>query len=151
MKYIKSKLSHQLLSTIIIAFSIILISVGIILPNTMLPIYEKNLYNYLKQPLDFLDEDIIDNSISSEIGYIYVYNDVLSYSDNFNELVKNGKVSDFLSLIKGTYGNFYYRGQKYYYYTTEKMKGYKDGTENSRCNRTDQTFPSERRGRCRIR
>ena len=48
MKYIKSKLSHQLLSTIIIAFSIILISVGIILPNTMLPIYEKNLYNYLK-------------------------------------------------------------------------------------------------------
>ena len=118
MKYIKSKLSHQLLSTIIIAFSIILISVGIILPNTMLPIYEKNLYNYLKQPLDFLDEDIIDNSISSEIGYIYVYNDVLSYSDNFNELVKNGKVSDFLSLIKGTYGNFYYRGQKYYYYTT---------------------------------
>lgn len=118
MKYIKSKLSHQLLSTIIIAFSIILISIGIILPNTMLPIYEKNLYNYLKQPLDFLDEDIIDNSISSEIGYIYVYNDVLSYSDNFNELVKNGKVSDFLSLIKGTYGNFYYRGQKYYYYTT---------------------------------
>ena len=67
MKYIKSKLSHQLLSTIIIAFSIILISVGIILPNTMLPIYEKNLYNYLKQPLDFLDEDIIDNSISSEL------------------------------------------------------------------------------------
>ena len=79
MKYIKSKLSHQLLSTIIIAFSIILISVGIILPNTMLPIYEKNLYNYLKQPLDFLDEDIIDNSISSEIGYIYVYNCGIPY------------------------------------------------------------------------
>ena len=118
MKYIKSKLSHQLLSTIIIAFSIILISVGVILPNTMLPIYEKNLYNYLKQPLDFLDEDIVDNSISSEIGYIYIYNDVLSYSDNFDELVKYGKVEQFLSLINKTYGNFYYHGQKYYYYTT---------------------------------
>lgn len=118
MKYIKSKLSRQLLSTIIVAFSIILVSVGIILPNTMLPIYEKNLYSYLKQPLNFLDEEIVDSGISSEIGYIYNYNGTISYSDNFDDLVKNGKVEQFLSLIKGTYGNFYYRGQKYYYYTT---------------------------------
>lgn len=119
MKYIKSKLSYQLLSTIIIAFSIILISMGVVLPNSMLPIYEKNLYHYLKQPLDFVDEDIVDNSISSQIGYIYVYNHIVSYSDNFNELVKNGNVEHFLSFVRGTYGNFYYRGQKYYYYTND--------------------------------
>lgn len=118
MKYIKSKLSHQLLSIIIIAFSIILISVGIILPNSMLPIYEKNLYNYLKQPLDFVDEDIVDNSVSSQIGYIYIYNNIVSYSDNFENLVKSSNVKHFLSFMKDTYGNFYYRGQKYYYYTT---------------------------------
>ena len=118
MKYIKSKLSYQLLSTILVAFGIILISMGIILPNNMLPIYEKNLYNYLKQPLDFVNEDIVDNSISSEIGYIYIYNGVISHSDNFSDLVKSGNVEQFLAFIKGTYGNFYYRGQKYYYYTT---------------------------------
>ena len=118
MKWIKSKLSYQLLSTILVAFGIILISMGIILPNSMLPIYEKNLYNYLKQPLDFVNEDIVDNSISSEIGYIYIYNGIISYSDNFSDLVKSGNVEQFLSFIKGTYGNFYYRGQKYYYYTT---------------------------------
>lgn len=118
MKYIKSKLSYQLLSTIIIAFSIIIISMGVVLPNSMLPIYEKNLYHYLKQPLDFVDADIVDNSISSQIGYIYVYNKIISYSDNFNDLVKNGDVEQFLSFVKGSYGNFYYRGQKYYYYTS---------------------------------
>ena len=118
MKWIKSKLSYQLLSTILVAFGIILISMGIILPNSMLPIYEKNLYNYLKQPLDFVNEDIVDNSISSEIGYIYIYNGIISHSDNFSDLVKSGNLEQFLSFIKGTYGNFYYRGQKYYYYTT---------------------------------
>ena len=118
MKYIKSKLSHQLLSIILIAFSIIIISMGIILPNTMLPIYEKNLYNYLKQPLDFIDEDIVDNSISTQIAYIYIYNNVISYSDNFNSLVKGNNVEQFVSNMNSTYGNFYYHGQKYYYYTT---------------------------------
>lgn len=118
MKYIKSKLSRQLVSIVLIAFSIILISMGIVLPNSMLPIYEKNLFNYLKQPLDFVDADIVDNQISSQIGYIYVYDNIISHSDNFKILVKNGNVEQFLSFIKGTYGNFYYRGQKYYYYTT---------------------------------
>lgn len=118
MKYIKSKLSHQLLSIILIAFSTIIISMGIILPNTMLPIYEKNLYNYLKQPLDFVDEDIVDNSISTQIAYVYIYNNVISYSDNFSYLVKGNNVEQFVSNMKSTYGNFYYHGQKYYYYTT---------------------------------
>lgn len=118
MKYIKSKLSHQLLSIILIAFSTIIISMGIILPNTMLPIYEKNLYNYLKQPLDFVDEDIVDNSISTQIAYVYIYNNVISYSDNFSSLVKGNNVEQFVSNMKSTYGNFYYHGQKYYYYTT---------------------------------
>lgn len=122
MKYIKSKLSHQLLSIILIAFSIIIISIGIIIPNTMLPIYEKNLYNYLKQPLDFIDEDIVDNSISTQIAYIYIYNNNISYSDNFTSLVKGNNIELFISNMNNTYGNFYYHGQKYYYYTTTKDK-----------------------------
>lgn len=112
------KLSHQLLSIIIIAFSMIIISIGIVLPNSMLPIYEKNLYYYLKQPLDFVDEDINDNIISTEIGYVYIYNNVISYSDNFEYLVKTNNINSFIKLINKQYGNFYYLGKKYYYYTT---------------------------------
>ena len=112
------KLSHQLLSIIIITFSMILISIGIILPNSMLPIYEKNLYYYLKQPLDFVDEDINDSIISTEISYIYIYDNIVSYSDNFKDLVKTNNINKFIRLMDEQYGNFYYRGKKYYYYTT---------------------------------
>ena len=96
MKYMKSKLSRQLLMMIAISFGIIFLSLGIVLPNSMLPIYEKNLYHYLKQPLDFVDEGIVENAITSQIGYIYIYNQTISYSDNFQELVKDGEVKDFL-------------------------------------------------------
>ena len=58
MKYIRNKLSRQLFVVIALSFSIILISLGIILPKSMLPVYEKNLYNYLKQPLELVNEDI---------------------------------------------------------------------------------------------
>lgn len=120
MKNNKFKLSHQLLSIIIITFSMILISIGIILPNSMLPIYEKNLYNYLKQPLDFVDKDINTNIISTEIGYIYIYNNTISYSDNFKSLVKTNNINNIIGLIDKQYGNFYYLGKKYYYYTSGK-------------------------------
>ena len=55
MKYIRNKLSRQLFVVIALSFSIILISLGIILPKSMLPVYEKNLYNYLKQPLELVN------------------------------------------------------------------------------------------------
>lgn len=119
MKYIRSKLSRQLLSVILISFSIVLISMGILLPNSMLPIYEKNLYNYLKQPLDFVDEDIHYSSISNQIAYVYVYNNIVSRSDNFDSLIKIDSIEHLLTLMNRQYGNFYYRGQRFYYYTTD--------------------------------
>ncbi len=119
MKYIKNKLSRQLLLVVIVAFSIILISLGIILPNSMLPIYEKNLYNYLKQPLEFVNEDIEDNPISDEIGYIYIYNDIISVSDNVDKVIGVDNIYKVTKHMKNKYGKFLYKAHVYYYYTSD--------------------------------
>lgn len=118
MKYIRSKLSRQLLSIIVIIFGIIFLSLGIFLPNSILPILEKNIYNYLRQPLDFIDEDIESSSITTEIGYIYMYNDASSVSANFFDVVKTKNLSEVLQLLNGKYGKFLLRGKTYYYYTS---------------------------------
>ena len=64
----KRSLAEQLLYIYVIVISIIIISLGIILPNTLLPIYEENIYNYLKQPLEFISDNITSNKINSETG-----------------------------------------------------------------------------------
>ena len=117
MKYIKSKLSRQLFSVIVVSFSIILISLGVILPKSMLPIYEKNLYFYLKQPLELVNEDIEDNPISQDIGYIYMYDGILSVSENVEDIIGIKNISKVLKFFNQKYGKFIYEGEIYYYYT----------------------------------
>lgn len=117
MKYIKSKLSRQLLLVVGIAFSIILISLGVVLPKTLLPLYEKNLYDYLKQPLQLVGEDFKDNPISEEIGYIYIYNGVISVSDNISSIIKIDNFSKLVNYCDKEYGKFIYKTKVYYYYS----------------------------------
>ena len=117
MKYIKSKLSRQLLLIIAIALFIILISLGVILPRTLTPLYEKNLYEYLKQPLALVNEKVEDNKISSEVGYIYIYNDVVSMSDNINSIIKVDSAYKLTKYFSDDYGKFVYRAKVYYYYS----------------------------------
>ena len=67
-------LTEQLLFICVIILSIIVISLGVILPNNLIPIYETNVYNYLKQPLSFVKEeaDISDTIINTEPSTRYV-------------------------------------------------------------------------------
>ena len=51
---IKTTLYRQLISLAVIICGIIFISLGLLLPKLLLPIYEKNIYQYLKQPLEFI-------------------------------------------------------------------------------------------------
>ncbi|MDD3241582.1 MAG: HAMP domain-containing sensor histidine kinase [Bacilli bacterium] len=120
MKYIKSKLSRQLLSIIVITFSIILLSIGIILPHQLLPIYEKSLYNYLKQPLDFVNENIMDKPITTEMAYIYMYKNITSASDNIRNIIDIENISDVVKLTNKIYGKFNYNGSDYYYYVNDE-------------------------------
>lgn len=117
MKYVKSKLSRQLLLVVSIALTIILISLGIVLPQTLYPIYESNLYEYLKQPLELVNEKVEDNPISNETGYLYIYNDIISVSDNLSTIINIDDVYTLTKYFTSKYGKFFYKNKIYYYYT----------------------------------
>ena len=86
MKSIRNKLSRQLLLIIILIISLFYILIGVFLPRQLLPLYEKNIYEYLKQPLDFIDKENL-NTQDQEIGYIYIYNNNISISNNFTNII----------------------------------------------------------------
>ena len=111
------KLSHQLFLLILVVFAITFLMLGIILPQVVVPITEKNIYNYLKEPLEFIQSDIDKNLGDSEIAYIYKFGETSAYSENLHDLMKFKNVGEILSYIKDDYGRFVYRNQVYYYYT----------------------------------
>ena len=84
---IKKSLTAQLFLICIVILSIIIISLGIILPNNLVPIYEANVYDYLKQPLSFLqtEDDINDNKLTTEVAYVYIStSNIISVSNNIS-------------------------------------------------------------------
>lgn len=110
-------LPYQLIYICILIIGIIFITLGLILPKELLPIYEENIYNKLKQPLFFIsDTNDINNEGNSDIAYIYKINNNIYSSNNINDIV-NEFDSDFLLLIKNNYGRITYKNKLYYYYT----------------------------------
>ena len=63
----KPTLTEQLLLICALIIIIVIVSLGIILPKTLLPTYEENLYNYLKQSLTLLEKPE-NNQIDSDIA-----------------------------------------------------------------------------------
>ena len=116
MKYFTSTLSRQLLGIVVIIFGIILISVGFLLPNSLKPIYEKNLYNQLEQSLSFINENISSRIKKSEIAFIYIYNNKVSASDNLKDVISIDNKEDLQKYLTSSFGKFYYKGNTYYYY-----------------------------------
>ncbi len=111
------KLSHQLLILIVFIFAVVLLMLGIVLPQVVLPITEKNIYNYLREPLEFVQSDIDEDLISTEIAYIYQIGDTIAYSDNIHDIIPFRDVSEIMSDFTQDYGKFVYKHQTYYYYT----------------------------------
>lgn len=119
MRDLKSDLSKQLLEISAIIFGIVLFALGIILPNTLLPIYENNIYQYLKQPLELLDNGISENKLASDVVYLYVTadNEIIA-SDNFHKLFKRATPGQVLKYTNKEYGKINYHGNTYYYSTS---------------------------------
>ena len=115
----EASLTKQLISICILIVGIIFIALGIILPKELLPIYEENIYNKLKQPLIFVNdsEDINreDNDLETDIAYIYVRNNQILTSYNIDNVVFNYK-NDILKYITQRNGKFIYKNKLYYYY-----------------------------------
>ena len=123
---LKLSLTEQLLVVCIFILGIVVISLGIILPNDLIPIYETNVYNYLKQPLSFVhnEEDVTDmkktDIINTEIAYIYI-NDIsgtsISISDNLSDIIDINDIDELLSNfdLNQSEGKFKYKTTTYYY------------------------------------
>jgi len=115
----ETSLTKQLISICILIVGIIFIALGIILPRELLPIYEENIYNKLKQPLVFVNnsEDINkeNNELDTDIAYIYIINNSILTSNNINQVITNYN-KDILKYINNKNGKFIYKNKTYYYY-----------------------------------
>ena len=124
----KPKLTEQLLLVCILVVIIIVLSLGVILPQNLIPIYENNVYNYLKQPLSLVEdeEDINSDFIDTEVAYIYISNnfDSIKISENLEDVIDIKSVEKLLNNINYNTGNGKFRyGHKTYYYVTTSGLG----------------------------
>ncbi|MDD2518380.1 MAG: HAMP domain-containing sensor histidine kinase [Bacilli bacterium] len=118
MRVLKNNLINQLISIGIIIFGIIFISIGVILPKTMLPIYEKNIYNYLKQPLALMSFDPNTNVVADDVAYICIHDSKFVYiSSNLEEIIP-ANPKQIIDNINSEYGKFSYLGRTYYYFSS---------------------------------
>ncbi len=111
---IKTTLYRQLISLAVIICGIIFISLGLLLPKLLLPIYEKNIYQYLKQPLELIESNV-DKVEFDDIAYLYVVDDKIIVSENLKDII-NIDTKQILDRVDNEYGKFTYLGKTYYYY-----------------------------------
>src|SRR5699024_695250 len=98
MKFRKTKLSHQLIALIGVAFVILFISLGVILPKMLIPVAEKNIYTYLSEPLKFVGNNRIDRSLlNTEVAYIYIVDDTMTTSENIQQVIDISDTDKLLS------------------------------------------------------
>lgn len=117
-KSLKHNLFRQLISIMFITIGIIFFGIGLLLPKVLYPVYEKSLYQYLSQPLSLVDEDIntFDFESNIPIMYLYVISDEKVLTSGNENVINSLNTKQILSKINKEYGNFRYRGKRYYYY-----------------------------------
>ena len=121
---LKHNLYRQILTIVLIMFALIYISIAIILPKLLIPIYEKNIYLYLKTPLDVVRYDFSQTDIDSSVAYLYKNNDTLTTSSNLKDII-DLPAEQIIENIKDDFGKFKYQGKTYYYNTINDEQGYK--------------------------
>ena len=120
MKTYTRNLDQQLVSLGIVIITVLFIGTGIVLPNALVPIYEKNIYQYLKEPLILAQDDFKNDTLESDIAYLYVVGkDRIIHSDNLMKVIKSTP-KQVLKNINNEYGKFKYFGRTYYYNTSKE-------------------------------
>ena len=113
----QNRLSKQLLLVVGVAFILLFISLGIVLPRMLIPVAEKNIYNYLSEPLKMYDRDVDNDLLDTEIAYIYLTEDSMATSPNIDKVLDFPKINKILELMNDPYGKIIYNHKTYYYYT----------------------------------
>lgn len=117
MKLGKNNLSKQLLILVGVAFVLMFVSLGAILPRILIPVAEDNIYNYLREPLKIYDTDVDNKLLDTEIAYLYLSDDTIATSRNINDVIKYKDINDIIEKMNESYGKFIYNHKTYYYYT----------------------------------
>ena len=118
----KNSLSKQLLLVIGIAFILMFISLGALLPRLLIPVAESNIYIYLSEPLKIYDTDVDNKLLNTEIAYIYLSDNNVATSPNIEEVIKYDNLNKIIKKMKNSYGKFIYNHKTYYYYTLKNDK-----------------------------
>jgi len=113
---LKTTLYRQLISIAVIICGIVFISLGLLLPNLLLPIYEENIYRYLKEPLELIQN--VDTNVFDDIAYLYIVDNEIIISDNLNDVI-GIDAKQILNNIRNDYGKFNHSGKTYYYYSID--------------------------------
>ena len=133
MKIIQNNLSKQLLAVVGVAFVLLLISLGAILPRMLIPYAEENIYNHLSEPLKIYDENVDSELLDTEIAYIYVKDSVVTItSPNISDVIKYTNIEDIIQLMDKSHGKFIYNHKTYYYYTLKNNEITKIALANDR-------------------
>ena len=122
MNYSKENLSKQLCFIIIIVFVIVFICLGVVLPKTLIPVAEKNIYSYLSEPLKVMQSDFDRDLTTSEVAYLYIIKDQVVSSDNLSDVLNIKDTRKLIKYTKDTYGKFIYNHKTYYYYRVQINK-----------------------------
>lgn len=118
MKLSRLKLSKQLVIIVAIAFALLFTSLGVVLPSVLIPVAEANLYNYLREPLNLMDNEMKQELLNTEVAYIYSLEDQnVLVSDNLKDITGTANPDVILKKIDKTYGKFIYEHKTYYYYS----------------------------------
>lgn len=121
---LKQNLYRQIVTIVFVMFALIYISISVILPKALIPIYEKNIYLYLKTPLDVVKDDLNTNEINSSVAYLYIKNGNITTSNNLNQVI-HLTPGQILQKINNNFGKFNYQSKTYYYNTKKDKYSYK--------------------------
>ena len=112
----KGHLSKQLFFITGMVFVTVFLLLGIVLPKTLIPVAEKNIYSRLSEPLRVMQSDFSKESDNSLIAYLYIVDGEVVNNDNLDNVIKIDDTSKLSKYIKNDYGKFIYKHRTYYYY-----------------------------------
>lgn len=115
MKKVTNKLGNQLLLILIIDFTIILVVLGILIPQLVTIKYESRVFENLHNKVNNIDKKVTTYSDISDY-YIYIENDEVHYSENCKEIGSDAKIKEFVSKMHNGHDKIRYENKLFYYY-----------------------------------
>ena len=112
----KVSLKTQLVLVVLVAIILSFLFITLILPHLLKPFYEKNIYEILEQPLQYISST--EQQISGGTAYLVCdFTGRVYISNNFYKILKDVDVNTVMENITKDYGKFKVNDSTYYYNT----------------------------------